>query len=458
VSVATSVGIGLARLLSDGSVARHSGIATAVRGKLKRLFCLDKGRLVFAASNVIEEQFSELLVREKLLTVDGLAAARTASENTGVKLTRLLLDEQLIERPALDGVLEQHVRQLLFSTLDWPDGEASLARGNPDLGREVTTDLDCVALLLEYTEGHPASLQELKNRMGQASSRLQVTADRLSILDGFDSHPAVRHLVESCDGTKSMGDVVRTSPEADEPTWRALYGLLLTGVLAPVAAVGPELQLDREKVLSRLELAELSDYYRLLRVNTGSSRDDILRAYYVVAREYHPDRFRTGPLQDLRERIEIYFGQVTDAYNTLHDDELRAAYDRERAEDHEEATHDTRELAAENFKRAASLIARGRFADAVPWMKNAIQQDDRNASYRLELGKLLARNPRLRQEAEQHLIEANRLDPALVEGYLALGDLYLKKADRENSAKMFREVLRWDPGHLEAEVRLKKLG
>ena len=70
----------------------------------------------------------------------------------------------------------------------------------------------------------------------------------------------------------------------------------------------------------------------------------------------------------------------------------------------------------------------------------------------------MARNPRLRQEAQQQLIEANRLDTSLVDGYLALANLYLKQADRENAAKMVREVLRWDPGHAEAEARLKKLG
>jgi Tfp pilus assembly protein PilF len=70
----------------------------------------------------------------------------------------------------------------------------------------------------------------------------------------------------------------------------------------------------------------------------------------------------------------------------------------------------------------------------------------------------MARNPRLRREAEQHLIEGNRLDPTLVDGYLALADLYLKQADKKNAAKMFREVLRWEPGQLEASAQLKKLG
>ena len=462
-SLATSVNMGLSRMLADSAADKYSGIATTVRGKHKRLFCLDQGQLIFAASNVIEEQFSEILLRDKLISAADLAAARGASEQLGVKLTRLLVDEKVVDHQALEGLLAQHVRELLFTTLDWPDGEASLARGQPDLGGEVTTSLYCISLLLEYAEEHPASLQEVQRRVGPLSDRLQVAVDRSSILDGTASRPAQEYLLQNCDGARSTGDVVRASPEPPEATWRALYGLRLTGVLAPIAKTDAAAKAGtvrtREEILTRLEHAEMVDHYALLRVSSACSREEVLRAYYVVARDYHPDRYRTGPLEDLREKMETYFAQVTEAYNTLYDPGSRKEYDRELSEEQAtEITQDTAELARQNFKRAKSLIAKGRFADAVPWLENAIQQDAPNASYRVELGKLMARNPRMRQAAEEHLIEANRLDPSLVEGYLALGDLYLKQADHENATRMFREVLRWEPTHAEATARLKKLG
>ena len=125
-TLATAVDLELSRLLSSGAVDRRSGIVSAVRGKHRRLFCLEHGVLVFAASNVVEEQFTEALLRQDLITVADLSAARVASEKTGVKLNRLLVDEKVAEGPALEQALEEHVRRLLYSTLDWPDGEASL--------------------------------------------------------------------------------------------------------------------------------------------------------------------------------------------------------------------------------------------------------------------------------------------------------------------------------------------
>lgn len=461
-TTATAVDLELSRLLSSGAVDRRSGIVSAVRGKHKRLFCLEHGVLVFAASNVVEEQFTEALLRQDLITVADLSSARVASEKTGVKLNRLLVDEKVVEGPALEHALEEHVRRLLYSTLDWPDGEASLERGNPDLDGELKTKLPCIPLILEYTDKHPASLDELQERVSRMAEGLQVSEAATSILSHGEAPRAMTHLLGKIDGPTPIAQLLESSSEPEEPTWRWLYGLLLLGALEPTAKAERETKrqtkLTREEILSRLEHADLSDHYRLLRVSPFGSRDDVRKAYYDVARDYHPDRFRTGPLQEFRERMESYFSRITEAYNTLYDPDLRAEYDSEQAEEKTETTLDTTSIARENFKRAQSLIARGRFSEAVSWLENAIQQDPTKAIYRLELGQVLSRNPRLRPKAIQHLVEANRLDPSLIPGYLTLGELYLKQGDTKRAARMFREALRWEPGNLVATEKLADLG
>ena len=59
---------------------------------------------------------------------------------------------------------------------------------------------------------------------------------------------------------------------------------------------------------------------------------------------------------------------------------------------------------------------------------------------------------------EQVLIETNRIDPSLAEGYVALGELYLKMKRRDDAVRLFQEVLRWEPGNLAAGAHLKELG
>lgn len=460
-TVTTEIDRELARALVDCALDRRSGVVTALRGKLKRLFCVERGELVFATSNVIEEQFSEYLVEQKLLSVAELAIAQQAADRQGLKLTRVLADKGALDEPTLNRALETHFRELLFATLSWPDGEASLARGRPQLGGELTVRVDCIPLLIGFARSQPASLDELRARVGSPATHLEVRDERRALLEGHDVGPVARQLLEACDGTLTVEDLVDRTPGDEPAVWRALYTLLLIGALEPSladATLRAE-TLTRQEVLERLARAEHADHYGMLELGPSTPGERIRQSYYLLARRYHPDRFRAGPLADLIDRIEQYFARVTEAYNTLINPNLRAAYDEQLAASRaQKPEQDTRYLARENYRRGRELIAKGRLQDAMTSLENAVQLEPRNASYRLELGRLLLRNPRLRQRAEEHLVEANRIDPSLVDGYLALGDLYAKSQRGNEAIAMFREVLRWEPGHVEATERLRGLG
>ncbi|WOL04184.1 chaperone protein dnaJ 20, chloroplastic-like [Canna indica] len=69
-------------------------------------------------------------------------------------------------------------------------------------------------------------------------------------------------------------------------------------------------------------------FYELLGISeSGSSVDDIKRAYKLMARKYHPD---VSP-PDRAEEYTRRFIEVHEAYETLSDPRLRALYDRDLA-------------------------------------------------------------------------------------------------------------------------------
>jgi molecular chaperone DnaJ len=60
------------------------------------------------------------------------------------------------------------------------------------------------------------------------------------------------------------------------------------------------------------------DYYQVLGVNKGASKDDIKKAFHKLAHQYHPDKSGGD---------EAKFKEVNEAYQVLSDDQKRAQYD-----------------------------------------------------------------------------------------------------------------------------------
>jgi curved DNA-binding protein CbpA len=456
---------GIAQRLAELSLARDSGILTATQGKLKRLLCLERGAIVHAVSNVLEEQFLEVLVRREIVTPDERDAATAACLESGDKPLTWLVRNGIVPEGDVARALVDHVKSLVFATLRWSHGEIDFARGKPKLDEGLKVSIPAVDLILEHARHHPPTVDEVRVRIGPPGARPHPSLDRWVEL-GWKPDGVEADVVALCDGELSITELVDVSPHPPERAWRALYGLVLLGAVSldttrrPGAAAADPNWVSRDELLARLQRADDVDFYGILDLISTAEREEVRSAYYFLARRYHPDRFRAGTNVDLLPRVEEYFSRVTQAYNTLYDPIARADYDRQLAADTVERKteeQDPTSLARQNFLRARSLIERGRYTDAAVSLENAIQLDPSNGAYHLELGRLLARNPRRREEAEGRLREAIRVDPARAEGYVELGSLYRKMARPKDAAEMFREALRWEPGHVEAEDQLLEL-
>ncbi len=69
-------------------------------------------------------------------------------------------------------------------------------------------------------------------------------------------------------------------------------------------------------------MSEKRDYYEILGVNKNASADEIKKSYRKLAMQYHPDR-NPGD-----KKAEASFKEASEAYETLKDEQKRAAYDR----------------------------------------------------------------------------------------------------------------------------------
>ncbi len=456
-----------ARLLCANAGTGTDGILTASRGKLRRLFCVNKGWIVYATSNLVEEQFVEYLVRIDAISPRVYLEAIEESTKSKTKPVAHLVKIGTPSTEALHRGMEGLIREMLTSTLEWPDGQFQYEEGLPRLDGEVTVRLDPRALVLEHAKRYPASLDAVRIRIGPPDLRPIATAPATA--RGAPVDELGMFLLEQCDGTVELSELVTGSPAGEEATLRAIYGYLLCGLLDPEdrqarrerEARLREDTLSREECLGRLTMIAGQDYYGVLGVDRTARPKAIRDAYYVLARRYHPDRFRTGPLTDLLPRFEEFFMLVTNAHNTLSDVLRRAEYDEQLASAAavpDDRGSDASYLARQNFLRGRALAAQRKFTEAVTFFENAVSLDPGQAEYRAGLGLVLSSNPRFRKEAEGHLLQSINLSPTVVAPYVALGQMYLKAGRLGPAGRMAREALRWEPGHLEASELLVAAG
>lgn len=425
----------LERALAEHIREKNSGILTIGDGTIRRLFCLHEGRLIHAASNVIEEQF----------------------------------DQEPIEASELDAAIAAHATGLLLAALKSQTSEATFQEGTPNLKGKSVTDLATRDILFESLGKHPKSSQDVRRRLGNLTTHpVRVTNLESEVKELAKTRSIVGEIWDLCDGDLTVSQLSSAITEGQEAAWRALYGLMLIGAVETISRKAraerrvEDVPVTRNELLMRLDKAVDASHYGVLELSAQADEDAIRSSYYLLARRYHPDRFRSGELKDLLPRIEAFFAQVTEAYNTLADPELREHYDEElmiegpHVDDEPEA--DTSHLARQNYMAAQSLVKRKQFRQAIKFLENALELEENVPEYHVEFGKVIALNPRRREEAEEHLRRGLELDPTVMDAHTALADLLVKRDKTENAVLVLKEALKWFPDHPEVKRRLKELG
>jgi len=205
------------------------------------------------------------------------------------------------------------------------------------------------------------------------------------------------------------------------------------------------------EMLQRFEQMRDQDLYQVLGVATGSLSDDVRRAYYGLAKKFHPDKFRR---EDMKAKAEKVFAHITEAYSTLSNPETRTKYDEDQAirkgSHAQEKKADGGDMAHMNFKHGKDMFDKGKLGEAISFLQNACDQDPSKAEHFHYLAMAQSRNPRWKKDAEENFLKAIERDPTNADIYAQLGSLYAKGGLHSKARDMFKKALQWDPASQEA--------
>jgi DnaJ-class molecular chaperone len=198
-------------------------------------------------------------------------------------------------------------------------------------------------------------------------------------------------------------------------------------------------------------------------VTQRAVREDIKRAYFALAKEYHPDKHFGSASAETRAIAQQIYDLISIAHDTLTDATERRRYvdemasgEKKRAEDADVA----KILAAEGkFQRGEELMRNRQYLDAYKLFSESIQLYDQEGEFHAWAGwALFQADPRRAEDALRTIEQAITLNPKLDKSYLFLGYIHKATGRPDRAERQFEKAIQCNPDCTEALRELRLLG
>lgn len=134
-------------------------------------------------------------------------------------------------------------------------------------------------------------------------------------------------------------------------------------------------QAQKVRVIAMRRKADAADYFALLEVDPRADKRAFKRAYFLLSKEFHPDRYygkHTGSFGPWLARI---FERLKEAHEILSDDKKRREYEGRLSGQRAVGSQTKLEHATELFERACNVQTNGELAWALQLFAAAIRLD-----------------------------------------------------------------------------------
>jgi curved DNA-binding protein CbpA len=251
---------------------------------------------------------------------------------------------------------------------------------------------------------------------------------------------------------------------------RAMQNLATPAVTMAAPSVpdqgGTDEQHEQHEQLAQLiekryaDIQAKRDHFTTLGLAIGPdvTREQVKSAFLGLAKRFHPDRLPPA-LSRLAPRMNPVFEAIREAYEVLYDDTKRAAYLQELRTRTASPQRTAQPGIAPNdlFKMGEVFFRKRDFAAAVEHYERAYNAEPR-AVYLAARAWAIYMDPQRKAEipkTKQMMAEALKLDPNCDRAHYQLGVIARVENDIERAERHFREAVRANPKHLEANQELR---
>ena len=456
--------------LRDVFFNKKTGRLVYKRADVLKTFFFDKGSILQVKTNRPDERLGEILLKLDRIPKEAHAQIEDYVEPNKA-IGEVLKTRGVISEDDLAEALAHQIRESLLNVFAHFDaGIDFLPHEGAYTAPAGAESRISIPLLIEYgirrMPGSPLLEAYLARRTPVLGRKTYVYLLTLEEKD----------LLEKINGTDTGEAILHTLSTPPDQFWKSLYLFYCLGVVdlpgegqdAPPPDVKSRLQRSTvirkdvpqavAEVLAFRDTLPAMTLYQILDIPKTATEEEVKKAYFGLARRFHPDRFDRHIAAEFKGQIDEVFDGITNAYRVLSNKESRRIYDAKSGPAQtQEDVQDTYRKADIKFRQGKTLHAQGRFDEAIAYLEEAVRIRKDKGDYFLLLAMCESKLPAYVKKAEQDFLKAIQLEPWNPEGYVGLGLLYKAEGMQTRAIKQLEKALEVEPDHASARDALNEL-
>lgn len=503
----------LAGVIRELYVNRNSGILHLSQEDIDKRIYFKKGSMIFANSDVDEDRLGEFLIRSGKIDRNTFEMTQKATQDTGKRFGKTLVEMGHMNADEMQVLVVDQIEAIIYSLFVWRSGKYRFEQHESPVDEDIVLNLSTADIILEGNR-RTKDYGAIRRALGDPHRILRHSENPLLLYQKISLTPSEGFMLSRMDSTTSVADIVAISPLGEEETLRCIYGLTLAGVLElgresqpPIITTATEERVEipkpeaapldrtakaepkeqgptaeelavRDDIVKKHAALATANYYELLGISANSGDAEVKKAYYAMAKKYHPDRHHSPHLQEVHGLLEELFVKITHAYHALskpldrrrYDSSLRTESPRGEVTPRSHTTPATPKkpaAASATLKTAEIRYREGKryfdemkYFDAIQCFREAVRLNPSEGRYHKRLALALAKNPHWMKEAEEQFIIALKSDEFDTESLLGLGEIYEASGMSTRAQKMYQRAYDYDSNNKAVREKLfgKKRG
>ena len=442
-----------------------TGVLRMVTPLSSKYVYFSSGSVVFANSDNEDRDVCEALLSTGKIDTEQFDRSVGFMRKAGKNQVAALLELGYIKPEDIVPAVRRQAENILMGLLTRDAGGFIFKEGQLAPERLLSYTFNITDLIYKWTKafGDPEKIGDLcKGR--EAIVRLNDDAD--DYLQNIRLDKAEKEVIQFLDQERTIQEILSMSPLDGSDTLRTLYALHSVQALEIIETGHDshvideeQIQPDERELEAVRKIEKLYDEYRsfgyhgVLNVGQNASLEDIKRAYYRMAREFHPDRHLYIISYAAKEKLNVIFSYINEAYQAL----IASRSSRQEIPDWKagEGEVSYKQMARQKFQAGLNSLNSGDHEQAMTFFGQATNLDASTPAYHYYYGLELFRNEKMR-DAESSIRKASQLDPHNDVYIAELGHIYLALGFNIRARNAFEKALKYDPSNQRASDGLKK--